>query len=148
MAKESKDTYYDVDSSTEELFLEVFNKKSLPVNVKLLFQGNSKQKKLIKVLKISDQYAFALGKELLISINEDLLNVFDDESITILIEQEIDKININMESGKIKLVGTDLNTFSSIVNKYGVEKVSRANAVETLYVDQKVDSESDKEFII
>ena len=148
MAKESKDTYYDVDSSTEELFLEVFNKKSLPVNVKLLFQGNSKQKKLIKVLKISDQYAFALGKELLISINEDLLNVFDDESVTILIEQEIDKININMESGKIKLVGTDLNTFSSIVNKYGVEKVSRANAVETLYVDQKVDSESDKEFII
>ena len=148
MAKESKDTYYDVDSSTEELFLEVFNKKSLPVNVKLLFQGNSKQKKLIKVLKISDQYAFALGKELLISINEDLLNVFDDESITILIEQEIDKININMEIAKIKLVGTDLNTFSSIVNKYGVEKVSRANAVETLYVDQKVDSESDKEFII
>ena len=148
MAKEAKETYYEVDSSTEELFLEVFNKKSLPVNVKLLFQGNSKQKKLIKVLKISDQYAFALGKELLISINEDLLNVFDDESITILIEQEIDKININMESGKIKLVGTDLNTFSSIVNKYGVEKVSRANAVETLYVDQKVDSESDKEFII
>ena len=123
MAKEAKETYYEVDSSTEELFLEVFNKKSLPVNVKLLFQGNSKQKQLIKVSKISDQYAFALGKELLISVNEDLLNVFDDESITILIEQEIDKININMESGKIKLVGTDLNTFSSIVNKYGVEKL-------------------------
>ena len=148
MAKEAKETYYEVDSSTEELFLEVFNKKSLPVNVKLLFQGNSKQKQLIKVSKISDQYAFALGKELLISVNEDLLNVFDDESITILIEQEIDKININMESGKIKLVGTDLNTFSSIVNKYGVEKVARANKVEELYHEQKVDAKSDKEFII
>ena len=55
MAKEAKETYYEVDSSTEELFLEVFNKKSLPVNVKLLFQGNSKQKQLIKVSKISDQ---------------------------------------------------------------------------------------------
>jgi hypothetical protein len=148
MAKEAKETYYEVDSSTEELFLEVFNKKSLPVNVKLLFQGNSKQKQLIKVSKISDQYAFALGKELLISFNEDLLNVFDDESVTILIEQEIDKININMESGKIKLVGTDLNTFSSIVNKYGVEKVARANKVEELYHEQKVDAKSDKEFII
>ena len=148
MAKEAKETYYEVDSSTEELFLEVFNKKSLPVNVKLLFQGNSKQKQLIKVSKISDQFAFALGKELLISVNEDLLNVFDDESITILIEQEIDKININMESGKIKLVGTDLNTFSSIVNKYGVEKVARANKVEELYHEQKVDAKSDKEFII
>jgi hypothetical protein len=148
MAKEAKETYYEVDSSTEELFLEVFNKKSLPVNVKLLFQGNSKQKQLIKVSKISDQYAFALGKELLISVNEDLLNVFDDESITILIEQEIDKININMESGKIKLVGTDLNTFSSIVNKYGVEKVARANKVEELYHEQKADAKSDEEFII
>ena len=148
MAKEAKETYYEVDSSTEELFLEVFNKKSLPVNVKLLFQGNSKQKQLIKVSKISDQYAFALGKELLISVNEDLLNVFDDESITILIEQEIDKININMESGKIKLVGTDLNTFSSIVNKYGVEKVGRANQVQDLYHEQKIDVKSDEEFII
>ena len=140
MAKEAKVTYYEVDSSTEELFLEVFNKKSLPVNVKLLFQGNSKQKQLIKVSKISDQYAFALGKELLISVNEDLLNVFDDESITILIEQEIDKININMESCKIKLVGTELNTFSSIVNKYGVEKVARANKVEELFHEQKADA--------
>jgi hypothetical protein len=148
MAKEAKETYYEVDSSTEELFLEVFNKKSIPVNVKLLFQGNSKQKQLIKVSKISDQFAFALGKELLISINEDLLNVFDEESVTILIEQEIDKININMDSGKIKLVGTDLNTFSSIVNKYGVEKVARANKVEELYHEQKADAKSDEEFII
>ncbi len=148
MAKEAKETYYDVDSSTEELFMDVFNKKSFPINVKILFQGNSKQKQLIKVSKIPDQYVFSLGKELLISINEDLLNVFDDESITILIEQEIDKININMESGKIKLVGTDLNTFSSIVNKYGVEKVARANKVEELYHEQKADAQGDEEFII
>ena len=52
-----------------------------------------------------------------------------------------------MESGKIKLVSTDLNTFSSIVNKWGVDKVARANKVEELYVDQKADS-SNEEFII
>lgn len=148
MGKESKEIYYDLDSSTEDLFMEIFNKKSFPMNIKFLFQGNSKQKQLVKVSKISDQYAFALGKELLISINEDLLNVFDDDSITILIEQEIDKININMESGKIKLVSTDLNTFSSIVNKWGVEKVARANKVEELYVDQQKDAKGDEEFII
>ena len=148
MGKESKEIYYDLDSSTEELFMEIFNKKSFPMNIKFLFQGNSKQKQLVKVSKISDQYAFALGKELLISVNEDLLNVFDEDSITILIEQEIDKININMESGKIKLVSTDLNTFSSIVNKWGVEKVARANKVEELYVDQQKDAKGDEEFII
>lgn len=148
MAKEAKEVYYDLDPETEQDFMDVFNKKSFPVNIKFLFQGCSKQKQLIKVSKIPDQYAFALGKELLVSINEDLMNVFDQDSITILFEQEIDKININMESGKIKLVSTDLNTFSSIVSKWGVEKVARANKVEELYAEQKEDAESDEEFII
>jgi hypothetical protein len=82
-----------------------------------------------------------------VSINESLLNVYDEESITILFEQEIDKININIDTGKIKLVKTDLNTFSSLVNKYGVEKVARANKVEELYQAQKQDA-TDEEFII
>ena len=126
----------------------MFNKKSFPVNVSFQFIGSSKQKQLIKVSKVADDFAFVLKKDLKVTINEDLLDVFDEESITILIEQEIDKININMESGKIKLVGTDLNTFSSIVNKYGVEKVARANKVEELYSEQQKDAKEDEEFII
>jgi len=106
-----------------------------------------KTKRLIKVSKIPDHFAFVLQKEILVSINDDLVSVFDDESITILMEQEIDKININIETGKIKFVKTDLNTFSAIVNKYGVEKVARANKVEELYQDQKKDAKED-EFIV
>ena len=149
MAKENaQEAFYELDETTEELFMEVFNKKSFPVNINFLFIGSSKQKQLIKVAKLPDDIAFVVKKELKVTINEDLLNVFDEESITILIEQEIDKVNINMESGKIKLVGTDLNTFSSIVNKYGVEKVARANKVEELYSEQQKDAKSDEEFII
>jgi hypothetical protein len=148
MAKETKEVFFHLDETTEELFMEVFNKKAFPVNIKFLFQGNSKQKQLIKIKKIADEYAFELGKELLVSINEDLLNVFDDESVSILFEQEIEAININMESGKIKLVGPDLKTHSSIVNKYGVDKVARANKVEELYSEQKADLNKDEEFII
>ena len=75
------------------------------------------------------------------------MNAYDEESSTILFEQEIDKININIDSGKVKLVKTDLNTFSSLVNKYGVEKVARANKVEELYQEQQKDAK-DEEFII
>ena len=75
------------------------------------------------------------------------MNVYDEESITILFEQEIDKIEINLDSGKIKLLKTDLNTFSSLVNKYGVEKVTKANGIEVLYQQQKIDANSE-EFII
>lgn len=142
------DNFYELSSDTTDKFFEIFNKKSFPVQVKFQFQGDEKQKELIKVSIIPPKFAFLLGKEILISINEDILNVFDDESVTILFEQEIDKININLESGKIKLMKTDLNTFSSLVNKYGVEKVARANKVEELYKEQQKDAAQDEEFIV
>lgn len=147
------ENFYEVSEDTITDFFEVFDKKSFPIKIDFQFLGHRKQKGLIKISKISDQYsailAIELGspRELLVTINEDLMDAFDEESRTILIEQEIDKINMNVESGKIKLVKTDLNTFASLVNKYGVEKVSRANQVESLFIEQKEDSQDD-DFIV
>ena len=78
---------------------------------------------------------------MLVSINEDLISVFDEESIEILIEQELDKISINMDSGKVKLIKPDLTTFSSLINKYGIEKIAKANKVEELYSQQQKDNQ-------
>ena len=71
--------FYEVSDDTEKVFFNVFNKKSFPVSVKFQFVGSESQKSLIKISKINDQFSFLLEKELLVSINEDLLNVFDDE---------------------------------------------------------------------
>ena len=142
------DRFYELSEDTVNDFYNIFNKKSFPISIKFQFVGDSKQKALIKISKIADDFSFILGKELKVSINEDLLSVFDEESITILFEQEIDKVNINIESGKIKLVKTDLNTFSSLVNKYGVEKVAKANKVEELYQEQQKDAQQDEEFLV
>jgi len=137
--------FYEVSEDTEKVFFNIFNKKSFPVSVKFQFVGCENQKTLIKISKITDQFSFLLEKELLISVNEDLLNVFDDESITILMEQEIDKISIDTQSGKIKMIKPDLTTFSSLISKYGVDKVAKANQVEELYQQQTKDGK--EEFI-
>jgi hypothetical protein len=141
------DNFYELSEDTINDFFDVFNKKTFPVQIDFQFIGVKKQKQLIKIAKIADDYAFVLKKDLKVTINEDLMDSFDEESRTILIEQEIDKINMNLESGKIKLVGTDFNTFSSLINKYGVDKVSRANLVETLFIEQNEDKEND-DFIV
>jgi hypothetical protein len=141
------DRFYELSEDTIEDFFAIFNKKSFPVSIKFQFIGDTKQKSLIKIAKIADDYSFVLQKELKVCINEDLMNAYDEESATILFEQEIDKINMNIDSGKIKLVKTDLNTFSSLVNKYGVEKVARANKVEEIYQEQQKDAR-DEEFIV
>ena len=44
------------------------------------------------------------------------------------------------------MVKPDLSTFSSIISKYGVEKVAKANQVEELY-NQQV-SDGNEEFIV
>ena len=67
------------------------------------------------------------------------MNKFDEDSINILMEQEINKISINIDSGKIKLIKPDLTTFSSLISKHGIEKVGRANQVEELYNQQLQD---------
>lgn len=137
--------FYEVSSDTQDTFFKVFNKKTFPLSIKFQFVGAEKQKSLIKISKLPDQYSFLLDKELLVQVNEDLISVFDDESVTILIEQEIDKISVDTQSGKIKLIKPDLTTFSSLISKYGVDKVAKANQIEELYQQQVKDGK--EEFI-
>ncbi len=139
--------FYSVSEDTIKIFNNVFKKKAFPVDVKFQFIGSESQKNLIKITKITDQFSFLIEKELLISINEDLVSVFDDESTQILIEQEIDKISINIDTGKIKLIKPDLTTFSSLITKYGIDKIAKANQVEELYDQQKKDGKAD-EFLV
>jgi hypothetical protein len=135
--------FYNVSDETISTFKSIFSKKSFPFNVGFQFVGSESQKTLIKISKIPDQFAFILEKELLVTINDELMGVFEDESIQILMEQEIDKISVNMDTGKIKMIKPDLTTFSGIINKYGIEKVAKANKVEELYAEQKQDAEED-----
>lgn len=133
--------FYQLSEETIDDFMRIFNKKAFSINIGIEFIGSESQKNLIKISKLSDQFSFILSKDILVTINEDLLSAFDDESVEILIEQEIDKITTNIETGKIKLVKPDLTTFSGLINKYGIEKIARANKVEELYSQQKEDQE-------
>jgi hypothetical protein len=136
--------YYELSEDTKEIFLDVFNRKAFPVAVSFQFIGNEKQKELVKVTKVNDQYNFILKKELLVSFNETVLDAFDsDESVTILIEQELDKISIDASTGKIKMLKPDLSTFSGLINRYGVKAVARANQITDLLEQQQRDGQVD-----
>ena len=128
MAKEVSgiSKFYDVSEETQNKFLEIVRKKVLN-DVSLQFIGNDSQKVVCKVSKLSDQYEYLLKNHILVSVNEVLMSKFDDESIDILLEQEIDKISFNIETGKVKLIKPDISTFSSLIKKWGIEKISRAN---------------------
>jgi hypothetical protein len=58
------DRFYELSDDTIDDFYKIFNKKSFPVSIKFQFIGDSKQKGLVKISKIADDFAFVLQKEL------------------------------------------------------------------------------------
>lgn len=135
------DRYDEISDDIKNEFKNLVEEKSFPVNIKFEFISDSKQKKLVTLRKIQEVYKFLYKKELLVAINEEIYDKLDEKSIKILFLQEIDKIEVDMNNGKIKLKKPDLTTFSGIVNKYGIEDVARANQVVDLSVEQKEDLE-------
>jgi hypothetical protein len=130
--------YYNLSEETLQKFKEVYDSKKVPFTLSFNFIG-CEQKQLIKISKVTEQYSMIINKDLNVIINDELMGTFDDEIITILMEQEIDRITINSDTGKIKLIKPDFVTFGGLIKKYGLEKVARANDIQELYDEQKQD---------
>lgn len=136
----AKDQFYELADYIVEFFDEMKKKLNLAVDIKYAFQANSKQKALVIIKKIPDNYAVLLKADLLVTFNEDYFDAFDEESKKILIDQELAKIEFNMEKGTLKISKPDLVTSSAIIKKYSLEAVERANQVRDLYINQQLDS--------
>jgi hypothetical protein len=99
-----------------------------------------RQKQIVKLHKLNEMMAFALNYDVIVSINENLFDVIDDNTVKeILFLQEIDKISVNLESGKITFIKPDMVTFSSLINRYGLDAVARANQLDSLTSEQLQD---------
>ena len=140
----SKEQFHELSDYIVEYFEKLEEKLSLSMDLKYVYQADNKQKTLIKIVKIADRYSVLLKADLLVSINEDYFDKFDEEAKGILIDQELALIECDLEKGTIKIGRADLITSTSIIKKYGVEAVERANKVRDLYSQQEDDERKDK----
>jgi len=135
----AKDNFRELADYIQDFFEEMQNKLSLPVDLKYAYQAYEKQKVLISIKKVPDNYSVIIKADLLVTFNEDFFDAFDEDSKKILIDQELAKIEFNIEKGTLKIAKPDLITSSSIIKKYSLKKVERANQVNDLYKDQQLD---------
>lgn len=140
----SKEQFHELADYIVEYFNELQEKLSLPVDLKYVFQADNKQKTLCKIVKIPDRYSVLLNADLLVSMNEEFFDAFDDEAKNILIDQELALLEFDLEKGMLKIGKPDLITSSGIVKRYGVEAVERANQVRDLFNQQQEDAEKEK----
>jgi len=115
---------------------------NLPVSMRYYYQDNAKLKRLIKISKIPDHYAVALEADILVHVNIEYFDALDEDIRTILIEQELDKIEFNLDKGTFKINSTGrINTSSGIINKYTYDNVYRAIQSEVEFTQQQSDKD-------
>ena len=124
--------FHELDQEIINTFKSIWNESKQVEGMNFTFIANKKAKELITVKKLPEQYAFLLDSDLIVTINENLFNMYDEESIRILFEQEVSKVSVNLDSGKISINKPDVITSSAIISKYGSDKVFRANQVDVL----------------
>jgi len=130
------------ESDIIEYFNKIEKETSLPIEIRFVLQINTKLKSLIKISKIPEQYVDLLKGDLLVWFNEEYFDNLEDEDKRILIEQELSRVECNLEKGTIKLGRPNLQTSIMLVHKYTWEKVEKANEGEKLFGEQKDDRES------
>lgn len=126
--------YCELDQEIIDFFKKIEQEFVFAMDFKYTFIANNKQKKLLTIKKIADDYAVLLNSEILIAVNDVLFDKLDDEIRTILFEQEIDKIIPNLEKGTFNISQPTLKTSTGIIKKHSYEQVERANETERLLV--------------
>jgi hypothetical protein len=127
-----------------EFFEKLSEDFSIPVDIKFYYVVNNKQKTLVKISKIPDQYAIGLKSDIIVSFNEVYFDNLDDESKIILISQEIDKLEFNSETGTLKMGKATIETSKGIIKKYSYDEVERAIELQREFEKQLKDKEKDK----
>lgn len=125
-----------------EFFQKRVNEFAIPLEIKFLYQANNKQKQLIKLSVIPEQYSFELQKDLLVEVNTVYFDSFnnDENLLEILFDQEIDKISYNLDKGTLKLSKPTFSSNNGIIDKYSFELVKQAQETEKLFEEQQKDS--------
>ena len=130
--KEVVEKYSEVGDDTKKFFNDLLKSMNTTYSLNYVLLNNSKLKAAVKVQKVSDIYQYISNSDIIVSFNENIFDVLDDTAKSILLKQEIDRIHVDLDSGKIKLVKPDVVTFSGIIKKYGLDKVARANQLNEL----------------
>lgn len=137
---DSTEKFTEISDETQEFFDGVIAKINAPYQIKYFLVNANRQKQVVKLNKVPELYNFVSKKDVILTFNDALFDRIDDAEIKeILVLQEIDKVSVDIESGRIRTNRPDMMTFSGIIKKFGWEQVARANQVADLASDQQQD---------
>jgi hypothetical protein len=99
---------------------------------------NDKQKDVIKIKKLTPDLKYALGDDLLITVNQYILERLPEIERNMCVQESLTGVSFNFETDKITLNQPDVKTYSGFLQKFGYEKYEvMRESIKTLYIAKK-----------
>lgn len=106
---------------TETLFSKVLDGTSIPKSIRFELIASNDMKDVGKVAKANEILKYMTDIDIIILVNENIFDKLDDKQKTLVIEELLAQVYWDSNSGKIKLIKPDVNTFSLLIKKYGID---------------------------
>lgn len=107
---------------------------------------NDKQKEVIKIKKLTPDIKFALGDDLLITVNEYILDRLPEVEKNMHIQEMLTGVWFNAETDKLIIEQPDVKTYSGFLQKFGYEKYEvMKESIKTLYIAKKDEDDQNNE---
>jgi hypothetical protein len=137
----AKEDYKEIEQDIVDFIKETEKEFNIPIDIGYKYLLNDKQKQMIKFVKIPDAYASEpmLNADILVTVNNEYFDNFDDDIKKILVEKEFDKIDFNFEKGTIKVSKPKVDINTGFVEKHTWEAVSNAVKLEKEFEEQRKD---------
>jgi predicted metallopeptidase len=142
----AKEDFLEIGDDIIEFIKGIEKEFNIPIDITFKYVVNRKQKQLIKFTKIPDMYAntSSLNADIMVVVNDEYFDNFDNDTKKILIEKEFDRIDFNFEKGTIRVSNPKINVNNGFVEKHSWDKISNAIKLEEEFEQQRKDKEKDK----
>lgn len=112
--------FVNADEEVMKIFEEVLGKTSIPQWVEIKVLENDKAREISKIQKLNDLVeTLTDGLMVAIVINSKAFEQLPDDMKSVVFDEALAGVEVNMESGKVTLKSPDFCTHSGLLTKYG-----------------------------
>lgn len=106
---------------TEDLFKKVLDQTSIPKSINFELIASNNMKDVGKVVKANEILKYMTEVDIIILLNENIFDRLEEGQKTMILEELLAQVYWDADSGKIKLIKPDVNTFSLLIKRYGID---------------------------
>jgi hypothetical protein len=130
--------FEEVFEDTLELFQKHIDESSIPKFLKIKILSNNNLKKDFGVVsKSQDIVKYMTDYDIIIQVNEPIFDQLENTQKEYIVSDLLAQIVYDMDKDKVSIVKPDVNTFSGVLRKYGIDTYLSIKESISVLLEQK-----------